>query len=87
MPVTIFWNEALPILYVGKRDDKDFSSRPSRDLVTDDYVTVNLSGSFDICEHFQVFGHIENFFDKKYYESYGYGTAGFSAYGGMKINF
>ncbi|MBW1678886.1 MAG: TonB-dependent receptor [Deltaproteobacteria bacterium] len=79
----------LNILYVGERDDSYWDSMTftARDVITDNYVVVNLTGSFDVSEHFQVFGRIDNLFDENYYESYGYGTAGFSAYGGLKITF
>jgi len=79
----------LDILYVSKRDDVsvDAFTFLTRDVVTDEYVVVNLALSFDVTEHFQIFGRIENLFDENYYESYGYDTAGFSGFGGMKINF
>jgi len=79
----------LDILYVGERDDSywDTMAFTARDVAIDDYVVVNLAGSFDISERFHVFARIENLFDEDYYEAYGYGTAGFSAYGGVKIEF
>jgi len=79
----------LDILYVGERDDAFWNAMvgATTNVVTDDYVVVNLSGSFDVCKHFQVFGRIENLFDEKYYEAYGYGTAGLSAYSGVKVTF
>jgi len=79
----------LHILYVGEKDDSywDPTTFTSRRVVTDDYVVVNLSGSFDLSEHLQLIGRIDNLFDEDYYECYGYGTAGFSAYGGLKITF
>jgi vitamin B12 transporter len=79
----------LDILYIGKRDDSYWSTMAgaTKDIVLDDYILVNLAGSFDICKHFQVFARIENLFDEDYNESYGYGTAGISAYGGVKLTF
>jgi vitamin B12 transporter len=79
----------LDILYVGKRDDSYWDSMTwtTEDIVLDDYILVNLAGSFDICKRLQVFARIENLFDEDYNESYGYGTAGFSAYGGVKVTF
>ena len=79
----------LDILYVSKRDDVywDIATFNQKDVVTDEYVVVNLAGSFNITDHLQVLGRIDNLFDEKYYEIYGYGIAGLSAFGGMKLTF
>jgi vitamin B12 transporter len=79
----------LDVLYVGERDDSywDAMTFTTRDVVLDDYILVNLAASFDVCDYLTIFGRIENLFDEDYYEAYGYGTAGASAYGGVKINF
>ncbi len=79
----------LDVLYVGERDDRyrDSMTGSTSNVIIDDYVLVNIAGSFDICKNFQVFSRIENLFDEDYNEAYGYGTAGFSAYGGMKVTF
>jgi vitamin B12 transporter len=83
------WDINLNILYVDKRDDNywDSMSSKSSDVTLDDYCVVNLSGSCKFSEHIKLFGRIDNLFDEEYYEAYGYGTAGFSAYGGLKISF
>ncbi|MDY6863862.1 MAG: TonB-dependent receptor [Thermodesulfobacteriota bacterium] len=83
------WNINLNILYVGKRDDSywDSISYETRDVVIDDYLVVNLSGSFDLSDRFRIVGRIDNLFDENYYESYGFGTSGFSAYGGINVTF
>ncbi|MDY6853657.1 MAG: TonB-dependent receptor [Thermodesulfobacteriota bacterium] len=77
----------LGILYVGERDDSYWDSMAfsSMDVVTDDYIVVNLAGSYNISDSFQILARIENLFDEDYYEAYGYGTAGFSTYIGMKV--
>jgi len=79
----------LDVLYVGERDDSYWDSMTftTRDVVLDDYVLVNLAASFDVCDYLTVFGRVENLFDENYYEAYGYGTAGLSAYGGVRVNF
>ncbi len=51
------------------------------------YVKVDLAASYDFRENFQLFGRIENLFDKKYQEVYGYATPGASVYAGIKITF
>jgi len=82
-------NVNVDVLYVGERDDRywDPITFTPMNVTTDDYVVVNLTGSFDVSEHFQVFGRIENLFDKEYEEVWGYGTADLSFFGGAKISF
>jgi len=53
----------------------------------DDYTLVNLNGSFKIHKNFEVFARVENLFDEDYEEAYGYGTPGFSVYGGIRATF
>ncbi len=51
------------------------------------YTVFNVRAAYDITEKVGVFGRIENLFDKKYEEVDTYGTAGFSAYAGLKVRF
>jgi vitamin B12 transporter len=77
----------LDILYVGERDDMDSSVWPARRVKLDDYVVVNLSGSFKVHKYIEVFARIENLFNEHYEEVFGYGTPGLSVYGGVKLTF
>lgn len=76
----------LDLLYVGERDDKDFTVWPARRVELGDYVLVNLSGSFAVHKYLELFARVENLFDEDYEEAFGYGTPGISAYGGVKVN-
>jgi vitamin B12 transporter len=51
------------------------------------YTKVDLCTSYDLTKDFQIFGRIENLFDRKYEEVRGYATPGVSFYGGVKANF
>ena len=51
------------------------------------YIKVDLAASYDFTENFQLFGRIENLFDKKYQEVNGYAMPGQSFYAGIKANF
>ncbi len=51
------------------------------------YTLVNLAGSYAITKNLQLFGRIDNLFDREYEEVYGYGTPGIGAYGGVKVSF
>lgn len=80
-------NVNLSVLYVGKRDDNDYSTSTVKRVVMDDYVLANLAASYQITKNFQIFGRIENLFDADYEEVKGFGMPGISAFGGLKISF
>ncbi|MFA7706419.1 MAG: TonB-dependent receptor, partial [Candidatus Omnitrophota bacterium] len=66
--------------YVGSRKDSGY--------VTDKAYTIfRMAASYEITKNLQVFGRIENLFDKKYQEVYGYETMGRSFYAGIKGSF
>lgn len=65
--------------YVGER--KDWG-----DVTLDDYTLVNLAGTYDISDTFQLQGRIENLTDEEYEQADGYGTPGRSAYLGIKAD-
>ncbi|MBF0387066.1 MAG: TonB-dependent receptor [Candidatus Omnitrophica bacterium] len=74
----------LGVTHVGSRKDIDSLWV----CITDKAFTVlRLASSFDITKDLQVFGRIENLFDKRYQEVFGYATMGRSAYGGVKLSF
>ena len=80
-------NVNLGVIYVGRRDDLDFSISPSRRVKLDPYTLVNLAVSYDINKNFQLFGRVENLLDKEYEEAKGFGTPGLSFFGGIKLSF
>ncbi len=73
----------LGVVYVGERLDRDFVT--STDITMPDYFLVDISGSYDCTDSFQVFARVENLLDEEYEEVYGYGTAGLGIYGGVKV--
>ncbi|MDP2905443.1 MAG: TonB-dependent receptor [Candidatus Omnitrophota bacterium] len=73
-------NLNLGINHVGSRKDSGYITDKS-------YTIARLASSYDITENFQVFGRIENLFDKEYQEVDGYATTGRSFYGGIKAKF
>lgn len=72
----------LDLLYVGKRFNDSANTQP-----VDAYTLIHLAGSFDLTKTVQIFARVENLFDREYEEVLGYGTAGRSAYGGVKMTF
>jgi vitamin B12 transporter len=76
------------VLYVGGRNDSYYDSQmfSAVDVRNSSYTVVNLAASFDATDTVTVFARVDNLFDESYEEVYGYGTAGVSGYGGVKIS-
>jgi vitamin B12 transporter len=79
-------NINLDLVYIGKRDDMDYSAWPSVRVELDDYILVNLAASFDIMKNVQLFGRIENLLDEDYEQVKGYGVPEISAFAGIKLS-
>lgn len=79
----------LGIVYVGTRFDNVYDpiTYASTRVKMKDYLLVNMAASYDITKNLQMFGRVDNLFDRDYEEVNGYGTAGISAYGGIKVTF
>jgi len=73
------------IIYVGERDDKDFSQFPVQRVKLKAYSIVNLAASYKILEFLKIYGRVENLFDTGYEEVLGYATPGLSGYAGLKF--
>jgi len=77
-------NTNIEFIYVGEREEPDFINYPSR-IIMPDYFLINLAAHYDLFSFLRLQGRIENLLDKQYEEIYGYGTAGFSIYGGISL--
>lgn len=75
-------NLALRFLHVGRRFDAQGNQNP-----LSAYDRVDLAGSYRVTGQLEIFGRIENLLDKEYEEARGYGVAGFSTYGGLRMTF
>jgi vitamin B12 transporter len=71
--------------YTGARHDKDFSSWEARDVVLAPYVLLDASLSYHLGAETRLFLRLDNILNAKYETVYGYGTARFSVYGGIKL--
>jgi vitamin B12 transporter len=76
----------LEYIYTGTRKDKDFSSFPAVLLDLDPYSLLNFAVAYRLLEYLELYARFENILDADYEEVYGYGTAGFSVYGGIKLS-
>jgi len=75
---------SMNILYMGKRDD--WFPYPSR-TSTAAFTLVNMAASYRLTKNVEISFRANNFLDLDYEEVPGYGTAGRSAYIGIRVNF
>jgi len=79
-------NANIELLFVGQRDDLDFSKFPADRITLDNYILTNFAAHYDILHYLRLNLRIENIFDTDYEEVLGYATPGFSIYGGVKLS-
>lgn len=77
----------LSLIHMGKSEDMDWSGWISRRVVMPSYTLLNASFAYDMLHKVQIFLKSENLLDEEYETVKGYGTAGFSLYGGLKVLF
>jgi len=75
----------LGLVYVGRRDDNDFSSFPASRVTLPGYAVVNFAAAYSISKNLDLVARVENLFDKDYEEVLGYGTRGAGAYAGFRV--
>jgi vitamin B12 transporter len=82
-------NFNLGVIYVGSRDDNvyDPTTYVATRVKMNDYTLVNLAAAYDVTPNIQLFGRVDNLFDENHEDVTGYGTAGISAFGGVKVSF
>ena len=78
-------NANVEVIYIGKRDDLDFSTFPSTRIQLDPYVLLNVAAHYKLFDFLRLNLRIENLLDSDYEEVFGYGTAGLSVYGGINV--
>ncbi len=74
------------ITYVGKRDDLNFL--PDYSVVRVNlapYTLINLSLNYLLTNYVQIYARIDNLLNEYYEQVYGYASAQFSIYGGVKL--
>ena len=75
----------LEVIYIGKKDDKNFSTFPAERINLDAYTLINIAGHYSLFKFLRLFARFENLLDTDYEEVYGYGTPGLSAFAGLKL--
>ena len=77
----------LTVRYNGDMTDSDFSAFPARTVTLKSFTLVNLAGSWNVTDHLEIFGRIENLTDETYREVYGFNSPGRAAYAGVRARF
>lgn len=70
------------ITHVSSNLDNDFATS-----ATPGYVLVDLRAAMPITDNIEVYGRIENLFDEQYETLFQYGTAGRSAFAGIRLKY
>jgi vitamin B12 transporter len=88
--LTLAWTQdaisvATSISYTGKRPDDDYRPFPSVRVVLPAYTLATVSGQYQLNENITAFARVENAFNAKYQDVFGYSTAGLGAYAGLKL--
>lgn len=75
--------------YVGASIDTFFPPfpEPSQRVTLDEYLLVNIGGSYRVNETVSLYGRVENLFDASYENLFGFATPGIGAYAGFRANF
>ncbi len=82
-------NLHLSLVYIGERVDEyyDLLAFTSTRETLPSYSLFNAAMSFNFTSNLQIFCRLDNIFDKEYEMIKGYGTPGFSVYGGVNFIF
>ncbi|GLK75518.1 TonB-dependent receptor [Methylopila jiangsuensis] len=82
-------NVNLGVVHNGKQKDYayDAMTYAQTRVPLKAYTLVNLGASYKVHPNAEVYGRIENLFDKRYEEVFTYNTPGRAAYGGVKVSF
>lgn len=74
-------------IFNGKMDDTGYVGWSSFDVTLKNYTLVNIGGSFKFSDQIEGYARIENLFDTRYTEVYGYNTPGITGFAGLKATF
>ncbi|MEL0099231.1 MAG: TonB-dependent receptor, partial [Opitutae bacterium] len=75
--------------YHGKQDDTAWqavSPWGSETVQLDGYVLANMTAKYSVTESVSLFARVENIFDEKYEDVYGYANPGLGVYLGVQVS-
>jgi vitamin B12 transporter len=67
------------------RFDNDFSAYPPTRTALGGYAITDIALSYKLGDSTEVFGRVDNLFDKEYQDVLGFGTMGAAAYAGLRV--
>lgn len=76
-------NVNLSLLYIGERTDA-VGFPPAR-VRLEEFITAGAAASFDVTDWCSVYGRLDNIFNERYEEVFGFGTSPAAAYTGMSV--
>ncbi|MBX7136575.1 MAG: TonB-dependent receptor [Oligoflexia bacterium] len=74
------------LVFVGVRDDNDFSGAAPLRTQLSSYSLVNLNAGYRLLPNVELFLRVENLFDRSYEDVLGFGSPGAAGYGGLKFS-
>jgi len=75
----------LKLSRVGSRSDLDFNTWPSAPITLRPYTLLDANISYAVAPRINLFFRFDNLLNQRYEMIYGYGTPGFCAYAGVKL--
>ncbi|MFN4895484.1 MAG: TonB-dependent receptor plug domain-containing protein [Pseudomonadota bacterium] len=69
----------------SSRFDSDFNASPPERISLGGYGIVDLAVSYQLLDSVELFGRVDNLFDKEYQDVLGFGTMGAAAYAGVRV--
>jgi vitamin B12 transporter len=80
-------NIHLSLIYVGEREDLYWLDWTPTPVILDSYTLLNAAAFYDLLDPLQLFIRLDNILDTDYEQIKGYGTPGFSIFGGIRAHF
>lgn len=78
---------SLSLIHIGEREDMEWTGWTATRITMPSYTLLDAALSYDIIPNAEIFLRLDNILDEDYELIKGYGTPGFSAYGGVKVLF
>ena len=77
----------LDAVYQGEMDDFEFiNATPETRIELDSHWTVKVGANYQVTDNVEVYGRIENLFDKEYEEVFGFNSQGRTSFIGFRVN-
>lgn len=80
-------NISLSLIHIGERYDMEWAGWFATRVKMPSYTLLNAAASYELSQNVQIFFRLDNILNEEYEMAKGYGTPGFSSYGGVKLNF